>query len=523
VLQRHGDGFRGLPFDQTDALAKLAVPTSARGEAVLKLGYHRDDAGSDDVGLTRAMYAATPRRDSLSPQSRIQLGRYDVSLIHEERFSPETSLKTLAYAYRTDRDWRRQDYSRVGAPGTPYARVVGEGDPGGTIWFGQGNTVLAREHDVVGVEPRLQHRFTTAGVPHTLDVGGRVLRETAAYEQRSGAYAETYAGALESVERRYGTAFAGYAQDRIAFRDDLLLTPGLRVEHLAMRRVTLRQDTGQSPTDVYLAGESSVTGIVPGVGMIVGQKTAHVFGGLHVGFAPPRVTSAISARGQTSQVEGDKSINYELGTRVTRGPVKAELTGFLSNFQNQVIVSSAASGDAVLADAGATNLVGAESSALVQIGRALRLPTVIDLGARYTYVRSTFRYGPNAGNFLPYAPEHSVSANLDVEHALSVPALGAGALGGQLAWAFTSHQFADAANTVAEDVTGRIGELPARHVVDATAHYRHARSGLSVRLSAKNAFDTTYVISRRPEGIFTGSYRQILLGLRWEWEGRTRD
>jgi outer membrane receptor protein involved in Fe transport len=66
-------------------------------------------------------------------------------------------------------------------------------------------------------------------------------------------------------------------------------------------------------------------------------------------------------------------------------------------------------------------------------------------------------------------------------------------------------------------------ELPARHVVDATAHYRHARSGLSVRLSAKNAFDTTYVISRRPEGIFAGPYRQILLGLRWEWEGRTRD
>lgn len=518
LLHRRGDGFRALPFEQTNLLAKLAVPTSAHGELVLKLGFHGDQTASDDVGLTRAMYAATPRRGSLSPDSQVQLGRYDVSLIHDERFSETTKLKTIVYAYRTQRDWRRQEYTRAAVAGERFLRVVGDGDPGGTIWFGAGNTVLDREHDVLGAEPRLEHRFRTAGVAHTLEAGGRVLRETASYQLRNGSYPETYAGSLQSVERRYGTAFAGYAQDRIAFRDDVLLTPGIRVEHLAMRRVTLRQGD-----DVYLAGESSVTGVVPGVGMVVGTKTSHVFGGLHVGFAPPRVSSAISARGETTLLKGDKSINYELGTRLTRGPLRAELTGFLSNFQNQVIVSSAASGDAVLTDAGATNLAGAESAGLLQLGRVLRLPTVIDLGARYTYARSTFRYGPNAGSFLPYAPEHSLNANLDVEQPVTGGPLGTGALGGQVAWAFVGRQFADAANTVAEDVTGRIGELPARHVVDATVHYRHARSGLSLRLTAKNAFDTTYVISRRPEGIFTGPYRQVLLGLRWEWEGRARD
>ena len=33
-----------------------------------------------------------------------------------------------------------------------------------------------------------------------------------------------------------------------------------------------------------------------------------------------------------------------------------------------------------------------------------------------------------------------------------------------------------------------------------------------------NVLDTTYVIARRPEGIFPGPYRQLLAGVRWEFE-----
>ena len=90
VLHRRGDGFRNLPFDSTNVLGKVAIPTGDRGEAMLKLGMHRDDAASDDVGLTSAMYAATPRRSSLSPTSHLILERYDVSVTHEQRFSRDT-------------------------------------------------------------------------------------------------------------------------------------------------------------------------------------------------------------------------------------------------------------------------------------------------------------------------------------------------------------------------------------------------------------------------------------------------
>ncbi|MEA2746421.1 MAG: Fe(3+) dicitrate transport protein, partial [Myxococcales bacterium] len=55
-------------------------------------------------------------------------------------------------------------------------------------------------------------------------------------------------------------------------------------------------------------------------------------------------------------------------------------------------------------------------------------------------------------------------------------------------------------------------------IIDATAHYRHKPSGITLRLTAKNLLDTTYIQARRPNGIFPGPFRQIFLGLRWEWE-----
>lgn len=517
ALHRRGDGFRDLPFDSTDLLGKLAFPTGQDGTAVLKLGYHRDDAASDDIGMTSAMYRAAPRRRALSPTSHLVLDRYDVSLSHEQRFSADSKLKTLVYAYRTDRVWRRQEYTRSPAPGDAYSSIVGDTTtPGGAIYFKDANTVLDRSYDVYGVEPRYEHRVKTGSVAHTIDVGGRLLRETASYEQRTGGYAETYAGSLDLAEKHGGTALAGYLQDRIAFSDDLLVTPGIRFEYLTFRRVVTRQTGAAGGNDVYLEGNKTVTGIVPGIGMVYGKKELNVFGGMHVGFAPPRVTSSINARGVSSDVDADKSINYELGARTRPAKwARVEATGFLSNFSNQVIVATGpGAGENTLTDAGATNLVGLESAGLVSFDKALKWATVVELGARYTLSRATFRYGKDAGNFLPYSPQHSFNTNFDVEHPTG--------LGGQVAYAFTGPQYADAGNTVAESVTGLVGRLEPRHIVDATVHYRHKASGLTFRLTAKNLLDADYVIARRPEGIFPGAFRQIIFGVRWDWEGAKR-
>lgn len=514
IVHRRGDGFRGLPFESTSGLAKVRFETNDGGTATLKLGFHRDDAGADDVGLTQGMYARDPRRPTISPNSALVLNRYDASLIHEQRLGDRSKLKTLVYGYRTDRLWRRQEYTRSGAPGEAYERIVGDtAVRDGAIYFKNTAAILDREYDVLGVEPRIEHRADTGPVSHTFDLGGRLLRETAHYQTRQASSPRSDAGSLDFEERHTGTAVAAYLQDRIAFRPDLLVTPGVRVEHLAFERRITRQDTGNGPADTDVRGERSVTGFIPGVGMIYGSKKNHVFGGMHLGFAPPRVTSAINPRGLPTETKADESMSYEIGTRTTPlAWTHLEVTGFLSNFNNQVIVNTQPGADSNLIDAGATRIFGAESAARAEIGRALRLPLTVDLGARYTYSRASFRYGATAGNLLPYAPLHSFNTNVDVEHATG--------LGGQVAYAYVSEQFTDAINTVSPDVTGRVGELDARHLVDATIHYRHKASGISLRLTGKNLLDQTYVIARRPEGIFTGPYRQILVGLRWEYEAK---
>src|SRR5262249_25659802 len=144
---------------------------------------------------------------------------------------------------------------------------------------------------------RVEHRMNTAFVEHTLDFGGRVLHEDAHYQQRSGNYPQSYTGSLDFEEKHSGTAFAAYVQDRMAFTEALLVTPGIRFEHLEFQRTVLRQAVNNIVQDTFVEGTRSVNGVVPGIGMTAGTKRANVFGGMHVGFAPPRVTSAISPRG----------------------------------------------------------------------------------------------------------------------------------------------------------------------------------------------------------------------------------
>jgi Fe(3+) dicitrate transport protein len=513
-LYRRGDGFRDDAFESVNMLGKVAFDTSATGEATLKLGFHDDSAVSDDVGLTRQMYIDTPRRGTLAPDDKMHLRRYDVSLTHEERWE-KTKLKTLLYAYDTNRIWRRQLYTRAGFPGQDYDRIVGDTSPNAipnaAIFFQPSDAVLDRDYQVAGFEPRFETRFDTGPVAHTLEYGGRVLGETAHYQQRTGQDPTSYSGTLDAEETHRTIAAAAYAQDRIAFKEELLVTPGLRFEHASFHKLQMRVN-GQ---DVNFAGDTSSNGLIPGIGAIYGSRTAHVFAGLHVGWAPPRITTAISPKGAPNQVSAEESINWEVGGRVSPTKwLRTELTLFASKFQNQVVANTAgasavASGEV---DAGETRHLGAEAAETLQIGRLFAWSTLVEIGARYTYARATFVGGPFGGNLLPYAPLHNVSANLDVEHKNGI--------GGQVAWTHLSAQYTDEANTLAEDSTGRVGVIPAVDLINATAHYRHKESGITVRLTIKNALDATYIAARRPEGIFTGGYRQVLLGVRWDWERR---
>jgi Fe(3+) dicitrate transport protein len=147
------------------------------------------------------------------------------------------------------------------------------------------------------------------------------------------------------------------------------------------------------------------------------------------------------------------------------------------------------------------------------IGKALALPVILDLTARYTFARATFDDGLYAGKFVPYAPLHAFNANVDLEHVI-----GAHGIGGQIAYGHVSEQFSDSANTLLANSTGEFGVIPAYDLLDATAHYRNKPTNLTVKLTVKNALDNVHIAGRRPQGIDVQGFRQIFLGLRWDYE-----
>nr|UXE44460.1 Fe(3+) dicitrate transport protein FecA [uncultured bacterium] len=526
VLHKDSDGVQAEAFHATDALGKVVFDTSARGEATLKLAYHDDETRSDDNGLTLGMYGRTPRQPTMAPADHADQQRYDAALTHVQRFDANTKLTTIAYAYETKRIWNRQNYDRntPGAALLPldqYDHVVGDTSlTGGALYFRTTDTILDRHYEVAGVEPRLEWRFDTGGIGHTLNTGARLLYEAAHYEQRSGNTPTSQAGTLDYVFDHHSWAAAAYAEDRIEVRDWLLVTPGVRFEDAYFASNVTRQ----GGVDGSQPASGSTNGVVPGIGMVAGTPKANVYGGIHVGWAPPRITSPIlppqAGTGAVQQLNAESSINYELGTRLTyRRLAHLEGTAYLIDFDNQVVASNggnAASGVTQFVNGGATRHVGMEGAASFGLGEALKLkPTAIDLGLRYTFAKAFFDGGPWAGHWLPYAPAAMLVGTLDVERPV-----GAGVVGGQVAWSYVGEQFTDSANTVAIDQTGRVGKIPSYQTVDVALRYKHAPTGLTFKLAVKNAMNETFIYALRPDGIRVGGFQQVLLGVRWDWEAK---
>jgi len=511
ITRKQGDGFRGMEFAATDFLGKVAFQTGERSEATVKLAIYDEFSRSTYVGLTRPMFELDPRTPTIAPHDAFYVRRYDASLTHEYRISAQTALRTFVYGYITHRAWRRQNYDREEVPGVTYERVVGEKNiPGAAIYFRDTSIIRDRSYEVLGAEPRLEHRFATGSVRHTLTAGARLHVETAERLQYLTEFVTSNAGDLQSEEFHRTYAAAAYVQDRLAFRDNLMVTPGVRMEYVDSLRQQRRIDTDGPPHDVWIRGTSEDLAFMPAINLIYGTPRLSFFGGMHVGYSPPRVSAAIAANGQDIGLDAEKSTNYEVGVRLGKPKwLRAEVVGFLMDFKNQVITGNIESGqDSELVNGGRTLHRGVESSVSLGLGQALKLPLTLDLTGRYTFSYATFTGGPFRGNRLPYAPEHTASVSLDVEHKIG--------LGADITWTYVSDQFTDAANTVPVDITGRVGLLPAYQVVDLGLRYLHPKTKIGAQISVKNALDQVFATTRLPDGIQTGGYRQVNLGVRWD-------
>ncbi|MBK8693314.1 MAG: TonB-dependent receptor [Deltaproteobacteria bacterium] len=340
------------------------------------------------------MFERDPRQNPV-PNDLFSVQRFSAAVAHTWTPSSALQLRTIAYGYTTTRDWDFQRYDRspqpnpsvpldqqISGPPLLYERIVGDqSTPGGAIFLRDESLSSDRAYQVFGVEPRLRARFRTGPFRHDLDVGGRVLHENSVVRVLLGRGALSRSGELATEQERNGTAIAAFVQERLFITERLNLVPGVRVESY-FSDIVQRRDQG---VDLDRRSNSQLVEVIPGVSASYQWPAVTLFGGMHRGYAPPRILPTINSSARDQLLAAEESVNYEAGARISVGNwLRAESTGFLMDFSNETVQVSGE--DTEFASIGKTRHAGVEAAVQLDFGRALRWPTSVFLGLRYTFV-----------------------------------------------------------------------------------------------------------------------------------------
>lgn len=525
-LHKRADALGATNFIINDVTAKFKFPLSDKSTIGVKLAFYNEVSNSTYVGITQPMYDQGGHDFSvLMPNDELDVNRYLASLSHNYQLSKSLEIQSTLYGYTTARNWRRQDYAyntvTNGTPNPPPSDWTGvvwgdESIPGGAIYLRDRTGNRDRQFEVVGWEQKLNYKKALGSITNEF-VGGYRLMYERAYEQRiNGSNASAQSGSLVSDEIRTGNALAFYVLDKIIFSGKWDLTPGVRGEFYNYQREILRE----ASVDVNMVAENTISELIPGVGLNYRPNTKlNLFGGIHRGYAPPRIKDAIdfSVSNPVLQLDAEQSWNMEAGlrTQLYKG-LYAELTYFYMDFDNQIIPSSQSVGGSGfgLTNAGRTLHHGVEASLSMNSRELLGTTWLTHLDVNATYVNAVYnsdrlvssgndKINVN-GNRLPYAPECTVSTALSVEAPFGT--------GLRLTYNFVGNQFTDELNTVAPSNNGRVGKMASYSLLDATIYHKIPALHASVNLSAKNLTDERYVATRRPEGIRVGLPRFITAG-----------
>ncbi|MBQ1784350.1 MAG: TonB-dependent siderophore receptor [Gammaproteobacteria bacterium] len=487
-LTSKGAGAReNSDYRLSDVVVKAGATLGERQALGIKVTQYRNETNSTYQGLSDAEYRADPYQNQAN-NDLMELARQSLDLNHEYLLSDDLSLRSLVYWNSADRNWWRENFAFDATSGTYQSR----GSNGGRL----------RSFEVYGVDSRLFADHQLFGITNQAEIGVRLHSETMDNQRVDGTTPTSRSGTIREQDQRKADAVAIFVQNRFELTDTLALTPGVRVEHYRQQRDIARW----SNADVNSSSSSSNTEWVPGVGATWNlAKEATLFAGVHRGFAPPRVQDAISSSGEAVDLDAERSVNYELGTRGDLAAASYELTLFRLDFSNQLVQSSQAGGaSSQLTNAGETLHQGVEA--------AFQLPFAdhFQLDANWTWVPTAKLDSTRIiadvdrnGNRLPYAPKQLANLGLSYNH--SVWTLGV--------WGtYVGEQFADFENTVAGSANGKRGVLDDYMLWDVNASYQ-LNDDLRLFGTVKNLADETYISSRAPEGIFTGSGRHFQLGV----------
>jgi len=477
------DGFMDKGYDMSDVMVKAGLAISDKQKVGVKFSYHENEANISYRGLLLADYLNGERYNP-APDDWYLTDRTALDLNHEVILGNNAKLNTLLYWSDITRDYWRYDVN------TAASNAAGRWVYADTL---TGNN---RSFERLGIESRLSFDQQLFGYIAASEVGLRLMEEESNDTRIRATRAADRSGNNDRHIVDSATSVAGYAQSRIQLTDELAVTPGLRIESYEQKRVILTDNNSQAKT--------TNTELLPGVGLTYELTAqAQLYGGVYRAFSP--ASNGVALDGLTDQqLDGERSVNYELGLRGSAGAANYEVSAFYMNFANQVVTGNS-DPNLSQSNAGKTEHTGMEFLLGYELDGGFRVDT------NATWVpTSEFKSGVNAGNRIPYAPK--VLANLALSYT-----------GEALSVALTAHhrgeQYADPTNIVdiPANAAGGIwgGLLPAYTVYDLMAQYS-VFDGFTVYGSVKNLADKQYISGLR-QGIYVGPERSFEAGFRYRF------
>ena len=485
LIQSESNGYQGNGFKMYDILVKGGMEISQNQWLSVKYTHYDNNINTSYVGLRPNQYS-THSRDNPAPNDRFITQRNAVDLNHAIEISPETKINTLMYWSRLSRDYWRQSIVKR----TQESTVFRACNVGADCLIGRN-----REFQMLGIDSRVSHAYKALGISNEAEFGLRLHTESQ-INQVVSSKTLTYSGRLTSQEDNKANSVAVYAQNRFLLSKDFALIPGVRVESYNQTRSNAA--TGK-------AGSAKNVETIPQIGatwQLVPQVQA--YGSVYKGFAPAQLATAIDDKGVDQQLAPERSTNTELGLRGRSGAFTYDSAIFSMNFSNQIVNQSLAAGISK-ANGGKSLHQGAEMSLAYALGGGW------GINGNATYIPVAKFVGTSSlgrdGNRIPYTPK--LTSNLGVSYEKN----GFNTL---VNLNYLSAQYADSANTVAQNAIGTLGEVPAFATVNWSANYA-INKDWKVFGVINNVFDRRYISSRSPDGIFAGAPLYFQAGMSYQF------
>ncbi len=521
VVDKRGDGARDNVESRLRDLNLKALFKPAAGHTlILRANRYEEDSDITYSGITDAELARFGRRYNPFDNDTFETARNGFSVTHAWDLGSAATLTTNVYASTFTRDWWRQasstSDSQCNATRYPLqdasvtfsqARAVGLRVDADDCRSRQGRL---RDYDSAGIEPHLDLDHSWLGVDSTLTLGARLHTEHQQRRQLNGTEPTAQRGVEVEDNDRQTDARAAFLQNRMLF-GRLEVAPGMRVEHI-------RHDRENALSGA--SGDAELTEWLPSLGLnYVVSDDLTVFAGAHKGFAPPRTEDLIDNSGVVTDVAPEESLNLELGVHAQLGDgINLDITAFRNTFDNQIVVGSIAGGSTPLAE-GETAYAGVEVSGWASLEALTVAGWTPYVQLAYTWlpkadIESPFRRvdtgaliaGADAGNRLPYAPEHLLTASIGAELPAGVDI--------HLEYVLVDNQYADFANTeiAPANGNGQIGEISSYRIWNISANWTLPGRPVTLFATAKNLADDSYIVDRT-RGILTAPPRLVQAGV----------